>query len=137
MMSLAPWLIPMLIVAVVVAVGASVQGRTPPPARKLLWGGVGLLVLAQVWGVVNGIVFVQLRMPIWAYSALSVANSLLHLIGIVLLLLAIGRAAGGGNSGYPGSSYPGQYPSQQGQFPTQQCQPYGQPGTGGSPGPQQ
>lgn len=148
----AGWLVFLVTLGVMVGVAAMVQGRLPARARGLMWGGVGLLVIGQMWSVLQVYVFSQLRLPMWGYSVASVAGTVVHLVAVVLLLLAIGRAATSARPGQPvGTGYPpvggppvGQAPAQPfdqqrqrapwGESATGADQPYGRPQPFGQPG---
>lgn len=122
MTTVSSWIYIVAIVAVMVGIAAAIQGRLPRPARGLMWGGVALLSVSTLWSVLAPFAMVMYRLPTWMYGGLTLVGSAVHLVAVVLLLLAIGRAARGGGGG----GYPGQYPGQ-GQFPTQQPQFPGQP----------
>ena len=128
-----------------VITGAVVTGRLRQGARTLMWSGIVMLALTHVSGLVTT-AMIQARSPVFAYAALNFASVALTVVGTVLLILAIGRAAREGQPSEPSAPGAPQYPIQGGGYqpqpgnqpysgdqPDGRPQPYDQPGTWGDP----
>ncbi|MFT3969915.1 MAG: hypothetical protein QM695_06450 [Micropruina sp.] len=117
-----------MIVAMVVA-GAIVGPRINAAARTLLWSGIVLLSVTQVAPVFTVYLAME-RSLMGVFQAVTTVMFVVHAIGVVLLIVASGRAARGnepprggwGGHGYPIAGVDQRFPS-------------GDPGTGYSGGP--
>lgn len=136
-------------VAAMVIAGAIVGPRVNAAARTLLWTGIALLGVAQAAPLFTTYLVME-RSLRGIYQVVNVVVFLVHAVGVVLLIVAIGRAArgndplrgGSGGYGYPattgglGSGFPGGSgtpgPTQPG-YPHQPGQGY-PPGQTGQPG---
>lgn len=136
-------------IAAMVIAGAIVGPRINAAARTLLWTGIVLLCVAQVAPLFTTYLVME-RSLRGIYQVVNIVMFLVHAVGVVLLIVGIGRAARGndplrggpggygypattggvgsgfpGGPGTPGSTQPG-YPQQPGQgYPSGQA---GQPG---------
>jgi len=113
-------------IALVIA-GALVSGKVAGVARTLLWSGIGLVVVGQLVTLLTP-VLVRMRATGAMLGTVSLTSLAMQTTGIVLLIVAIGRAAQlnprPANPGAPGFSYP----PQGGGWTAGPSQP-GQPGT--------
>ncbi|MFT4297093.1 MAG: hypothetical protein QM582_16955 [Micropruina sp.] len=148
-------------IAALVIAGAIVGPRINADARTMVWTGIALLCVAQVAPMFTTYLLTE-RSLMGVFQAVNAVMFVVHTVGVVLLIVGVGRAARGngptpgapGGYGYPagggmGSGYPGGlgapgqpqpgYPQQPGQqgYPSGQpgypSQPSGQPGQSGHP----
>ncbi len=120
-----------LIVVLVIA-GALVGRRVNPAARRLLWAGIVLLCLAQLATLVTPLLLGSREM-MWTYQAVNAGLFIVRIVGTVLLIVAVGRAAAQPTvpASYPQQAYPQQAYGQPPGYGQQA--PYHQPGAGQEP----
>ena len=95
-------------VGALIVAGAIVGPRVNASARKLLWSGIGLLLVAQVATLVTPYLAMQ-RSLLSVFQLVSAVLMGVHITGTVLLIVAVGRAARGSkpvHGGPGGYRYP-------------------------------